>query len=38
MPPPNPEDAASGRRAPDTIGATTDRDPLKPGPSDVSQR
>ena len=33
-----PEDAASGRRAPDTLGATTEPDDLEPGPSDVSQR
>jgi len=38
MPPAHPEDAASGRRAPDAIGATVDRDELKPGPSDVSRR
>ena len=37
-PEPRPEDAASGRRSPDTIGATAEPDPLKPGPSDVSQR
>jgi hypothetical protein len=33
-----PEDAASGRMAPDTIGATTEPDEIKPGPSDVSRR
>jgi len=33
-----PEDAASGRRAPDTLGATTEPDDLESGPSDVSQR
>lgn len=27
-PPPNPDDAASGRRAPDAIGATEQRDEL----------
>ena len=37
-PPVRPEDAAGGRRAPDTIGATTEPDELKPGPSDVSRR
>jgi hypothetical protein len=31
-----PEDAASGRLAPDTIGATTEPDELAPGPSDVN--
>src|SRR5437763_13964009 len=38
MPPAHPEDAASGRRAPDAIGATVERGGLKPGPSDVSTR
>jgi hypothetical protein len=38
MPPVDPDNAASGRRAPDTLGATADPDELKPGPSDVSQR
>jgi len=38
MPKVKPEDAASGRRAPDTLGATTEPDDLKPGPTDVSQR
>jgi hypothetical protein len=33
-----PENAASGRRAPDPIGATAEPDELGPGPSDVSQR
>jgi hypothetical protein len=36
MPKVKPEDAASGRLAPDTIGATADPDELGPGPSDVS--
>ena len=31
-----PENAASGRRAPDPIGATAEPDELKPGPSDVN--
>ena len=38
MPPVNPDDAASGRRAPDGIGATAEPDELKPGPSDVSDK
>jgi len=29
-----PEDAASGRLAPDPLGATVQRDALKPGPTD----
>jgi hypothetical protein len=37
MPAPKPEDAASGRLAPDTIDAVVQDDELKPGPSDVSQ-
>jgi len=32
-----PDNAASGRRAPDPIGATTEPDELGPGPSDVSR-
>jgi len=32
-----PEDAASGRLAPDAIDAATPQDPLKPGRTDVSQ-
>jgi hypothetical protein len=36
MPRVKPEDAASGRRAPDTLGATAEPDELKPGPSDSS--
>jgi hypothetical protein len=36
MPPAKPENAASGRRAPDTLGATADPDELGPGPTDVS--
>ena len=38
IPKAKPEDAASGRRAPDTLGATAEPDDLEPGPSDVSQR
>ena len=33
-----PEDAASGRRAPDAIDAATPEDDLKIGPTDVLQR
>ena len=33
-----PEDAASGRRAPDAVDAANPKDELTPGPSDVSQR
>jgi len=33
-----PEDAASGRLAPDAIDAATPNDKLKPGPSDTSRR
>jgi hypothetical protein len=36
MPAVKPENAASGRRAPDAIGATTAPDNLGPGPSDVN--
>jgi hypothetical protein len=36
MPAAKPENAASGRRAPDTLGATVDPDELGPGASDVS--
>lgn len=36
MPAVKPENAASGRRAPDTIGATAEPDSLGPGPSDVN--
>jgi hypothetical protein len=36
MPKVKPEDAASGRRAPDAIGATAEPDELKRGPSDVN--
>ena len=35
-PPVNPDDAASGRLAPDPLGATVERDGIKPGRSDVS--
>jgi len=38
MPPVDPDNAASGRRAPDTIGATAEPDELAPGPTDVSQK
>jgi hypothetical protein len=38
IPLPKPEDAASGRRAPDVIDATAEPDELKPGPSDVSRK
>jgi hypothetical protein len=38
MPKVKPENAASGRLAPDPIGATAEPDELTPGPSDVSQR
>jgi hypothetical protein len=38
MPEVKPENAASGRRAPDAIGATVEPDELGSGPSDVSQR
>ena len=37
MPKVKPEDAASGRLAPDAIGATAEPDELGPGPSDVSR-
>jgi len=33
-----PEDGASGRLAPDPLGAATPRDELKRGPTDVNQR
>ena len=36
MPKVKPEDAASGRKAPDPIGATAEPDELGPGPSDVN--
>jgi hypothetical protein len=36
MPPAKPENAASGRRAPDALGATRDPDELGRGPTDVS--
>ena len=38
MPPVDPENAASGRRAPDPIGSTAEPDEIKPGPSDVQRR
>ena len=37
-PPVDPDNAASGRRSPDPLGATAEPDELKPGPTDVSQR
>jgi hypothetical protein len=37
-PPVNPDDAASGRRAPDPLGATEEPDEIKPGRTDVSRR
>jgi hypothetical protein len=37
MPPVNPDDAASGRLAPDPLGAAAQRDDLKPGASDVTR-
>jgi hypothetical protein len=36
MPPIDPDNAASGRKAPDPLGATVEPDDLKPGPSDVT--
>jgi hypothetical protein len=36
MPPAKPDNAASGRRAPDTLGATSDPDELGPGATNVS--
>ena len=38
MPKVKPENAASGRMAPDPIGATAEPDELGPGPSDVSRK
>jgi hypothetical protein len=35
MPTAKPENAASGRMAPDPLGATAEPDELEPGPSDV---
>lgn len=37
FPKPKPENAASGRRAPDALGTTVEHDPLAPGPSDVTR-
>ena len=37
MPPVKPDNAASGRRAPDPLSASKERDDLAPGPSDVSR-
>jgi hypothetical protein len=37
MPEPNPDDAASGRLAPDPLEAAEPRDPLKTGPTDVNR-
>ncbi len=31
-----PDDAASGRRAPDTVGAMNEPDQMSPGPTDVN--
>ena len=36
LPAAKPEDAASGRRAPDVVGAMNEPDELSPGPSDVN--
>lgn len=36
MPKVKPEDAASGRMAPDSITSSVEDDELKPGPSDVN--
>lgn len=36
LPAVKPEDAATGRRAPDTIAATNEPDEMSPGPSDVN--
>ena len=36
MPPVNPDNAASGRLAPDPLAATVQPDELKPGPTNVS--
>jgi hypothetical protein len=38
LPDAKPENAASGRRDPNPLGATVDRDEAGPGPSDVSQK
>jgi hypothetical protein len=38
MPEVNPDDAASGRRAPDPIGATADPDELGSGPTSVNRK
>src|SRR5439155_5536809 len=38
MPPVKPDNAASGRRAPDPLSASKERDDLAPGPSDVSRK
>jgi hypothetical protein len=35
-PPVKPENAASGRLAPDVLGATAEHDVLRPGPTDVN--
>lgn len=35
-PVPHPDDAASGRRAPDTVGAMNEPDEMAPGPRDVN--
>ncbi len=38
MPPVEPDDAASGRLAPDPLISTEEPDELGPGPSDVNRR
>jgi hypothetical protein len=38
IPPTRPENAASGRRAPDPLAGTHETDDLKPGPTDVSRK
>jgi hypothetical protein len=38
MPPTNPDDAASGRLAPDPLGSAVAPDELKPGATDVNQK
>lgn len=37
IPATKPEDAASGRLAPDPLGSSVERDDLSPGPSDVNR-
>lgn len=38
MPEVNPDDAASGRRAPDALGAAEPHDPLKTGRTDTNRK